>query len=293
MLGASYGAGTVGVLPILSDGLLGEVTHVVQHTGEPGPHPNQAQPRAHQVIFDPSGRWAVVTDLGLDRIYVYAVNTVTGALMANDPPHVQLDRGRGPRHAAFHFNGRWMYVINELDSTISAFTWDGARGLLREFQNLSTLREGWTGRRWPAQVVVHPSGQWVYGSNRGSGLDSDDIVVYRIDQATRAMTPVGHQYSGGLVPRNFNIDPSGTFLLCAHQDSDTIIPFRINRATGMISPTGQTVQVTNPTCIQFAPRVAGWPSDRSAGQRRPARQVARQAGAGRRSGGAKGPPGRR
>ncbi|MDQ3703346.1 MAG: lactonase family protein [Chloroflexota bacterium] len=257
VLGASYGAGTVGVLPILSEGQLGEVTHVVQHTGAPGPHPDQSQPRAHQVPFDPSGRWAVVTDLGLDRVYSYRVNTVTGSLTAADPPYVQMDLGRGPRHASFHPSGRWMYVINELDSTMSAFTWDSARGALREFQNLSALREGWTGRRWSAQVVVHPSGQWVYGSNRGSGLESDDIVVYRIDQTTGRMTLVGHQYSGGLVPRNFNIDPSGTFLLVAHQDGDTIIPFRINRASGMITPTGQSVPVLNPLSIQFAPRVAG------------------------------------
>ena len=269
LVGASYGGGSVGVNPILSEGMLGEPTHVVRHSGEPGPVlPDQSQPRAHQIPFDPSGRWAVVNDLGLDRVYVYRVNTVVGALEANDPPFTQVERGRGPRHGSFHPNNRWYYVINELDSTMTTFAWDATRGTLRELQNVSTLREGWQGSRWSAQVVVHPSGRWVYGSNRdvngparrrGIGdafLESDDLVVFRIDQNTGTLTTVGHQYSGGKNPRNFNIDPSGQFLVCAHQDSDNIEVFRINQSTGMITPTGFGLRnIAEPLCIQFAPRV--------------------------------------
>jgi 6-phosphogluconolactonase len=268
LVGASYGGGSVGVNPILSAGVLGEPTHVVPHSGEPGPAlPDQSQPRAHQIPFDPSGRWAVVTDLGLDRVYVYRVNTVIGALVANNPPYVQLARGRGPRHISWHPSGRWAYVIDELDSSMTAFTWDSARGVLQEIQHISTLREGWQGSRWSAQVVVHPNGRWVYGSNRDNNaggqrrigtafLESDDLVVFRIDQATGRLTTVGHQYSGGKVPRNFNIDPSGQFLVCAHQNSDNITVFRINQATGMIVPTGHEVRgIAEPICIQFAPRV--------------------------------------
>jgi 6-phosphogluconolactonase len=273
LLGASYGGGSVGVNPILGEGRLGEPTQVIPHRGEPGPVlPDQSQPHPHQIPFDASGRWAIVPDLGLDRVYAYRPNTVIGALDANNPPYVQLDRGRGPRHASFHPSGRWAYVINELDSTMSAFSWDSARGVLREIQNISTLREGWQGARWSAQVVVHPSGRWVYGSNRDDNgtnpqprrrigtafLESDDLVVFRIDQSTGMLTTVGHQYSGGKNPRNFNIDPSGQFLICAHQDSDNVTVFRINQATGMITPTGQDLRgMAEPLCVQFAPRVAG------------------------------------
>jgi 6-phosphogluconolactonase len=224
------------------------------------------------IPIDPSGRWAIVNDLGLDRTYVYRPNTVIGALDANTPPYVQYARGRGPRHAAFHPSGRWVYVINELDSTMTALTWDSARGVLREIQNVSTLREGWQGAKWSAHVVVHPNGRWVYGSNRDDNgtnpqprrrigtafLESDDLVVFRIDQNTGLLTTVGHQYSGGKVPRNFNVDPSGRFLICAHQDSDNLTVFRIDQANGMPIPTGQDLRgIAEPLCIQFAPRVAG------------------------------------
>jgi 6-phosphogluconolactonase len=271
LVGASYGSGSVGVNPIVSEGTLGEPTHVVTHSGNPGPvQPDQSQPRAHQIPFDVSGRWAVVNDLGLDRVYVYRVNTTIGALAANDPPFTQGTLGRGPRHGAFHPSNRWYYVINELDSTMTVFAWDAVRGALRELQNVSTLREGWQGARWSAQVVVHPTGRWVYGSNRDDNglnaqprrrigtawLESDDLVVYRVDQTTGLLSTVGHQYSGGKNPRNFNIDPSGQFLICAHQDSDTIVSFRINQQTGVIVPTGhELTTIAEPLCVQFAPRV--------------------------------------
>jgi 6-phosphogluconolactonase len=271
LVGASYGGGSVGVNPILSPGTLGEPTHVVQHAGPAGPvQPDQSQPRAHQIIFDPSRRWAVVQDLGLDRTYVYRVNAVTGALSQNDPPFVQTALGRGPRHGAFHPNGRFLYVINELDSTMTTFAWDSTRGTLREIQNVTALREGWQGARWSAQVVVHPNGRWVYGSNRDDNgqnpqprrrvgtawLESDDIVAYGIDQNTGMLTTVGHQYSGGKNPRNFNIDPSGRFMVVAHQDSDNLVVFRIDQATGMILPTGHEIRtIAEPLCVQFAPGV--------------------------------------
>jgi 6-phosphogluconolactonase len=211
----------------------------------------------------------VVQDLGLDRVYVYRVNPVIGALIANDPPYTQGALGRGPRHGSFHPSARWYYVINELDSTMTVFAWDGVRGTLRELQNVSTLREGWQGSRWSAQVVVHPNGRWVYGSNRDANgaarrrgigtafLESDDIVVFRIDQNTGLISTIGHQYSGGKNPRNFNIDPSGQFMIVAHQDSDNIVVFRIDQKTGMITPAAvpEIRNIAEPLCIQFAPRV--------------------------------------
>jgi 6-phosphogluconolactonase len=253
---ASYGAGTVSVLPIESDGRLGELNDLVTHAGEPGPHPDQSQPRAHQCPFDPSGRWVVVPDLGLDRVYVYGLDTTTGKLMANDPPFVQFERGRGPRHIAFHPNARFAYVINELNSTMTALSWDSASGVFQELQNLTTLPEGWTGRRWSAQVLVHPTGNFVYGSNRGSGTESDDIAIFRIDETTGMMTPAGHAATLGKVPRNFNIEPTGRFLICAHQESGNVVPFSIDQQTGALTPTGQQVEVKNAICTQFAPSIA-------------------------------------
>ena len=255
VIGASYGSGTVSVLPIRPDGQLGGPTAVVQHAGEPGPHPNQTQPRAHMVTFDPSRRWVVVTDLGLDRLYVYHLDTATGELVANVAPYLQFERGRGPRHIAFHPNGRLAYVINELSSIMTVLTWDPDSGTFQEIQAESTLPEDWTGRKQSAQVVVHPSGQFVYGSNRGSGGDSDDIVILAIDQSTGRLTLAGHAETLGRVPRNFNIDPSGRFLICTHQDSNNVVPFTIDQETGALTPTGQSVEVTNAICTQFAPTV--------------------------------------
>jgi len=255
LVGASWGAGTVGVLPIRPNGSLGTSTQTIQHTGAPGPHADQTQARAHQSPFDPSGRWVLVTDLGLDRLYVYGNDPVTGKLTPNNPAFAQFARGRGPRHMAFHPNGRLLYIINELDSTMTALTWDAGAGIAQEVQTLSSLPDGWTGRKWSAQVVVHPSGRWVYGSNRGSGGDSDDIAIFAIDEETGRMAPAGHVGSGGKVPRNFNIDPSGTFMICVHQDSDNVVTFWIDPNNGMLIPTGQSLQVTNAICTQFAPSV--------------------------------------
>jgi 6-phosphogluconolactonase len=147
-------------------------------------------------------------------------------------------------------------VINELNSTMTAFSWDSASGVLEEIQTLTTLPAGWTGRQWSAQVVVHPSGKFVYGSNRGSGGPSDDIVTFRIDEQTGFMTLAGHTETQGQVPRNFNIDPTGRLLICAHQDSPNVVPFWIDETTGVLTPTGQSVEVANVICVQFAPGIA-------------------------------------
>jgi 6-phosphogluconolactonase len=260
VVGASYGGGTVCVLPINSDGSLSAPSHVVKHVAGPGdipgPHADQSQPRAHQCPFDPSGRWVVVNDLGLDRTYVYRLDTASGKLVPNSPGYIQYTRGRGPRHLDFHPNGRLAYVINELSSEMTALSWDPAYGTFQEIQTVTSLPDGWSGRKWSAQVKVHPSGKFVYGSNRGSGGESDDIVVYRIDQATGRMTLSGHAGTLGRVPRNFNIDPSGRFLICVHQDSNNVVPFSIDQETGLLTPTGQTFEVTNAICTQFAPMIA-------------------------------------
>lgn len=257
VLGASYAGGAVCVVGLNRDGSVDGPTHVVPHVpgpGDiPGPHPDQTQAKAHQCPFDPSGRWVVVNDLGLDRTYVYRLDTASGRLIRNAPSYVQFARGRGPRHIAFHPGNRFAFVINELSAELTALRWDPAYGTFEEIQTESTLPPGWTGRKWTAQVLVHPTGKWVYGSNRGSGGESDDIAIFAIDQQTGGITLAGHAATLGQVARNFNIDPSGRFLICAHQDSDNVVVFSIDRETGALTPTGQQVTVPNTVCTQFAP----------------------------------------
>ena len=251
VIGASYDAGSVSVLPIQADGTVGSPTMVIEHHGEPGPHPNQTQAHAHMAAFDTSGRWLTVTDLGLDRLYVYQLDATHGTLAPGSTPYLQFQRGRGPRHIAFHPSGRFAYVINELSSIMTALTLDPANGVFEEIQAESTLPDGWTGRKQSAEVVVHPSGRFVYGSNRGSGGDSDDIVMFEIDPSTGRMTLGSHTPTLGRVPRNINIEPSGRLLVCPHQDSNDVVTFAIEPATGALTPIGQNVEVANAICTQF------------------------------------------
>ena len=259
VVGASYGGGAVCVVSVNEDGTLGGPTDMMQHVAGPGdipgPHPDQTQPKAHQCPFDPSGRWIAVNDLGLDRTYVYGLDTSSGKLQPNDPPYIQYARGRGPRHISFHPSNRFAYVINELSSEMTVLRWDAARGIFEEIQNETTLPEGWTGRKWSAQVVVHPTGRFVYGSNRGSGGESDDIAIFAIDQSTGGISLAGHAATLGQVARNFNIDPSGRWLICVNQDSDNAVVFSVDQETGALTPTGQRVEVVNAVCTQFAPTI--------------------------------------
>jgi 6-phosphogluconolactonase len=257
VVGASYSGGAVSVVSINDDGSLGGPTHVVKHSGPvPGPHPDQTQAKAHQCPFDPSGRWVAVNDLGLDRTYAYRLDTASGKLIANAPPYISFARGRGPRHIAFHPSNRFAYLINELSSELTALRWDPAYGTFEEIMTESSLPDDWSGRKWSAQVVVHPSGRWVYASNRGAGGDSDDIAIFKIDQGSGHITLAGHAPTLGKVARNFNIDPSGRWLICVHQDSNNAVAFSVNQATGLLTPTGQQVEVTNAVCTQFAPLVS-------------------------------------
>jgi 6-phosphogluconolactonase len=256
VIGASYSGGAVCVLPINADGSLGQATDVVKHEGDvPGPHPDQTQAKAHQCPWDLSGKWVVVNDLGLDRTYVYSLDTSAGKLVPNDPPYIQFARGRGPRHIAFHPSNKFAYVINELSAELTALAWDAENGVFTELNILTTLPPGWTGRKWTAQVIVHPNGKFVYGSNRGSGTDSDDIAIYAIDQATGEISLASHARTLGQVARNFNIEASGKFLVCAHQDSDNVVVFSVDGETGGLTPTGTQITVTNAVCTVFAPSI--------------------------------------
>ncbi len=247
VLVANYGGGSVCVLPIQDDGRLGEATDFIQHQGKSVNPRRQKAPHAHSVIIAPTNRYAFATDLGLDKIMIYQLDLTQGKLKPNDKPWVAVKAGAGPRHFTFHPNGGYAYVINELDNTITAFTYDETKGTLSETQTVSTLPEDFTGTSYCADVHVSPSGKFLYGSNRGH----DSIVMFVIDEATGKLTFVGHEPTQGQFPRNFAIDPTGTFLLAANQKTDNIITFQINQQTGRLTPTGSVAEVPTPVCLKF------------------------------------------
>lgn len=250
VLAANYSGGSACVLPIGSDGRVGKATSVVQHKGSSINPQRQEAPHAHSINLDLPNRFAVVADLGLDKVLVYRYDAAKGTLTPNDLAAAAVAPGAGPRHFAFHPDGKHAYVINELNSTVTAFDYDSDRGVLKPMQSVTTLPAGVKGNNYPAEVQVHPSGQFVYGSNRGH----NSIAMFTVDSATGRLTPAGHQTHEIKTPRNFGIDPTGAYLLVANQDSNSIVVFRIDAKTGGLAPTGPVVEVPKPVCVKFMPR---------------------------------------
>ena len=248
-LAANYSGGSVCVLPIDGDGRLGPATAFVQHHGTGVNKQRQEAPHAHSINLDAANRFAVVADLGLDKVMIYKYDAGKGTLTANDPPSTDITAGSGPRHFAFHPDGRHAYVINELTSTVTAMDYDSERGLLKPMQTISTIPKDFAGETTCAEVQVHPSGKFLYGSNRGH----NSIAVFTIDPETGRLTAAGHQSQDIKTPRNFGIDPTGTYLMVANQDSNSIVVFRINGQTGEMTPCGSKVEVPMPVCVKMMP----------------------------------------
>ena len=246
---ANYGGGSVAVVPIGPDGTLKPPSAFIQHTGASVNPERQKGPHAHSINLDPANRFAYAADLGLDKVLVYRFDAGKGSLVANDPPFAQVAAGAGPRHFAMHANGRFAYVINEMNLTVTAFRRDIERGSLTELQTVSTLPPGQKVESAfsTADVQVHPSGRFLYGSNRGH----DSIVVFAIDQNSGRLTYIENRPTQGSTPRGFGIDPSGSYLLAANQRSDSVVVFRIDKQTGRLTPTGHTIEVGAPVCVKF------------------------------------------
>jgi 6-phosphogluconolactonase len=245
---ASYGSGEIAALPIGDDGRLKPASAHVKHEGKSVNTARQDKPHAHSIKLDPSGRYALAADLGTDRIYVYKFNDKDGSLTPNDPPAGIANPGGGPRHFAFHPSGKFVYVINEMGMTVTAYSWDPKTGEMQPLDTVSTLPPGVSGSHLStAEVVVHPSGKFLYGSNRGH----DSIAIFSIDPATGKLTPQGQVPTGGRTPRNFNVDPTGKWLLAANQGSGTIHVFRIDEETGKLTPNGEVIEVPTPVCVKF------------------------------------------
>ena len=253
VLVANYGGGSVAALPIAPDGSLRPMSGFVQHTGSSVNPARQKEPHAHSIDLDPSGQRAYVADLGLDKILIYRFNSDAGAgagtLQPSEPPFATVEPGSGPRHVAFHPSGRFTYVINEMVLTVTAFARDAASGALKTLQTISTLPEGVKPPQTfsTAELTMHPSGRFLYGSNRGH----DSITVFAVDQSSGQLTFVHNEPTGGSTPRSFGIDPSGRWLLAANQRSDSILVFRVDQASGKLTATGTRISVGAPVCLTF------------------------------------------
>jgi 6-phosphogluconolactonase len=244
---ANYVGGTVGLLPVKDDGSLVAPSDVVTMKGELGPHrTEQPGPHPHQCPFAPSGRFLVVSDKGLDRLFVFTIDASKGALVPANPPFATTRSGAGPRHLAFHPRLAYAWVVNELDCTVTAYRYTET-GAFAPIQILPTLPATYTGNNTGAAIVVAPSGRFVYTSNRGH----ESVAIFRVDEATGMLTSVGWEPSQGTTPRFVGLNPSGSRLFAANQRSDTIVEYAVNQATGALAATGQVVKASTPVCIVF------------------------------------------
>ena len=246
---ANFKSGSICVLPIQADGSLGDASDFIQHQGSSIDPNRQQGPHAHAVTLDENNRFAYVPDLGLDQTLIYRFDSVSGKLKPNEQPAVAVKPGAGPRHITFHPTGQHAYLINELNSTIDCYRYDSDNGRLHSFQTIATLPQDFDGASTCAEVQIHPSGKFLYGSNRGH----DSIAIYKIDQGSGWLSCIGHESTRGKTPRNFAIDPTGKFLLAANQDSDTIVTFQIDSQSGRIKATGQVTEVPTPVCVKIIP----------------------------------------
>mgnify|MGYP001604929437 CR=1 FL=1 len=248
LMAANYDNGTIAALPVRGDGSLGEPAMVIQHQGRSVNPGRQTHAYAHSVYFSRDGRFVFSDDLGVDKIYSYRIDPAQATLTDNDPAFTAIEPGSGPRHLAFHPDGHHAYGINEMASTVTVFEFDAARGALTPTQTISALPAGFKGTSTGAEIFVHPSGRYVYASNRGD----DSLAVFRVESGTGRLTFVEAVSTQGKTPRSFALDPSGAWLVAANQNSDSLVAYRIDPATGRLTETGSRVSIPAPVCVLFA-----------------------------------------
>ncbi len=242
---ANYAGGSVAVLPIADDGRLEPNSDFIQHEGSSVNRKRQEQAHAHSITPSPDNRFALVADLGMDKVVVYQLDEQAGKLT----PHMSasVSPGAGPRHLDFHPDGRFVYLLNEIGSTVTVFAYDAEAGTLAEIETVSTLPANFSGSSHCAEIRVHPSGRFVYASNRGH----DSIAMYSIDRESGRLTELGQESTRGRIPRNFNISPDGRFVMAVNQDSDNGVVFRVDESTGRLVFTGEEIEVPASVCIKF------------------------------------------
>jgi len=248
LFSANYDGGNLGVFPVHADGSLGEASAVIQHKGSSVDKERQNHAYVHSAYASPDNRFVLAADLGTDQVVVYHLDAAKGALTPDQPPFAALAPGSGPRHLAFGKDAKFVYVLAEMFATVTVFRYDAKAGSLNQTQTISMLPADYKGVKSAAEIAVHPSGKFLYASNR----QHNSIAVFHIDAATGALTAAGQVPTQGKTPRNFAIDPTGAFLLAANQDSGSIVAFRIDRATGALTPTGDVLKIPSPVSIVFA-----------------------------------------
>src|SRR6202051_1137794 len=249
LLVANYSGGSVSTFPVASDGGINPAAAFVQHRGSGPNKERQEGPHAHFIASSADNRFVFVVDLGLDEVVVYHFDPASGSLIPNHPPFAKLAPGAGPRHLAFHPSGKFAYVLSEVNSTVTAFAYDSKSGSFSSVQTLPTIPKNFTAHNDTAEIVVHPSGKFLYASNRGE----DSIAEFTIDAANGTLMLTGNFPTQGKTPRNFALDPTGKFLLAANQESNNIVVFRIDQSTGALTGAGQDAQVPAPVDIVFVP----------------------------------------
>jgi 6-phosphogluconolactonase len=247
VLVANYDGGSIASFPVHDDGTLGTAAGFVQHSGSGPDKERQEGPHAHWIGTSPDNRFALAADLGLDQVLVYGFDSSKGLFTPLLSGFAKVRPGAGPRHLAFNPNGKFAYVLSEMDSSVTVFSYQAKTGAFASLQTISTLPKDFSGPKQAAEIAVHPSGRVLYASSRGH----DSIAVFAIDEKKGTLTSLGQVLTGGKTPRHFAIDPTGTYLLAENQDSNNIVVFHIDAATGNLTPTGQTVEVPSPVCITF------------------------------------------
>jgi 6-phosphogluconolactonase len=249
VLVANYDSGSIASFPVHDDGSLGTASGFVQHSGTGPNKERQEGPHAHWIATSPDNRFALAVDLGLDQVLVYGFDPGKGIFTPMLSGFAKVKLGAGPRHLAFHPNGKFAYVLSEMESSVAVFSYQAKSGAFTSLETISALPKDYSGPKEAAEIAVHPSGKFLYTSNRGH----DSIAVFAIDEKKGTLKSLGQVLTGGKTPRHFAIDPTGAYLLAENQESNNIVIFHIDLATGSLTPTGQTVEVPSPVCLTFIP----------------------------------------
>jgi 6-phosphogluconolactonase len=257
VLMSNFGSGSISVIRVKDNGSLGELTSFIQNVGHSVNPAIQTSPHPHSILVSPDNRYVIVSDLGLDRVQIFRFDEKMGELSPPDPPFATVKPGGGPRHFAFSPSGKFGYQLSEMNGMVNAFAWDPSRGSLTNLQSVETIPHDFAGENHSAEITVSPDGKFLYESNRrntgDTGWGPETIGIFAIDPEKGTLTLVEQAQTGGIMPRNFAIDPTGSYLLAAHQYSNTVVVFKIDRATGRLSKIGTEIKLDVPVCIQFVP----------------------------------------
>ncbi len=254
---ANFGSGSVSVIHVKDDGSLGELASFIQDVGHSVDSSIQTEPHTHWIGVSPDNRYVIVSDLGLDQVLIFHFDEKTGMLSPPGPPSATVYPGGGPRHFTFDPSGKFGYQLSEMSGNVDVFAWDPVKGSLTEVQRVHTVPHNFFGSNHSAEIEIHPSGKFLYESNRrtqGENIRGPDTIgVFAIDQKNGTLSRVEEVLSGGTTPRSFALDPTGNYLLAAHQLSNNVVVFKIDTATGRLTKTGNEIQVDTPVCIKFVP----------------------------------------